>query len=110
MELLSHRQQHDVTTDDGLPHHLAEVKNKILHLIEHPEEIYLKTLRHVEKNILEAVTADLNQVVSSISTTNLMETNTLLKAVAHVAQEELGEKMLLQKTFTSADPRWKRRI
>ena len=49
-------------------------------------------------------------MVGNILTTDLTETNNLLKAAAHVAREELGETISTQQPTQFKDPMWKRRI
>ena len=87
----------------------ADLRKRICHLMDHPDEIETKILRHVDHKKLKAVTAKINHAVSSISTADLTETNTMLKAASHVAREELGEKMP-QQPSQFKDPKWKRRI
>ena len=97
------------TEEPAPPEDPADLKKRILHLMEHPEEIETKTLRHVDHRKLKAVTAKINLAVTSISTADLTETNTMLRAASHVAREELGEKMP-QQPSQFKEPKWKRRI
>ena len=95
---------------EHLPEDLSDIRKQLIELMEDPAQIQMKPLRHVDLKKLKAATARVNKVVDTIVTANLTETNTLLKAAAHIVREHLGEKMPNQSSSNFKDPHWKRRI
>ncbi len=107
--------QHSATTDAlESPEELSPqqfcYRNKLLSLMETPDLIEVKPLRHVGRRRLADLTDEVNAVVATIPTTTITETNTLLRAAAHTVREALGEKMYPVTTTPKVEPRWKRRI
>ena len=97
--------------DFGLTTQQLEYRAKIVALLNTPENIQTKILRHVNRKKLSQLTEELNAVVQTLDTPNITETNTLLRAAAHVVREALGEKVFDPQAFTKPkDPKWKRRI
>ena len=97
--------------DLGLTTQQLEYRAKVVSLLNAPENIQTKILRHVNRKKLSQLTQEMNAVVRTLDTPNITETNTLLRAAAHVIREALGEKVFDPQVYTKAkDPKWKRRI
>ena len=97
--------------DFNLTEKQLEYRAKLIALLSTPDKIETKILRHVNRKQLAVHTEAINAVVKTIPTPNITETNTLLRAAAHVVREALGEKMYpITEGTKKKEPKWKRRI
>ena len=86
------------------------LRERIVTLASTPEDIKVKSLRHIDRKKLATLTEEVNCAVATIETSCITETNTLLLAAAHIVREELGEKIFNPNSSPKKDPWWKRRV
>ena len=98
------------TSPEELTAYQKLLRDRIVTLTASPEEIKVKVLRHIDRKKLATLSEEVNCVVATIETSTITETNTLLLAAAHVAREELGEKMFNPNSPPKKEPWWKRRV
>jgi DNA-directed RNA polymerase alpha subunit len=80
--------------------------------MQNPNRCQLPTLRHVATEKLTEVVKEANEVISTIATGCITETNQLLYSTAYVVTKELGCKVSIKTKLakTKTEPPWKRRL
>ena len=100
----------DILSDSASqdPALIQEITEQITRLVEEPERIHTKPMRHVNNKRLKGETMLVNRCLASFCPEDITKTNTLLSA--HVLRQRLGEKILQPKENQHKQPFWKRRV
>ena len=102
----------DILSDSASqdPALIQETTEQITRLVEEPERIQTKPMRHVNNKHLQGETMLVIRCLASFCPEDITKTNTLLLAAAHVVRERLGEKIFQPKEHQHKQPFWKRRV
>ena len=91
------------------PKQLA-LKDKLLKEMEHTIRFKLPIIKDAPKRELAQIIQDINNVLSTIRTTLIGETNNLMYSTARLVNEELGYEVKCNARIPKESPKWKIRL
>ena len=87
-----------------------ELKDKLLKQMEHTIRLRLPILKDAPKRNLAQIIQDINNVLTTIRTTSIGETNNLMYNTALLVTEELGYEVKCRARIPKESPKWKIRL
>ena len=115
LNTVADQQQPNILEVPAEPHHelnlkQLELKDKLLKQLQETDRIRLPTLKDAPKKDLAQAVHDINEVLTTIHTASIGETNHMIYSSAVVITKELGYELNRPSNKPKESPKWKTRL